>query len=84
MKIDSLKKSFVLVTVVLFISSAAALAQDVNPPEEQVEPPKKEYSPFVGDHFPTKVFFGDTHVHTSYSTDAGMVGTTLGSHPVGQ
>ena len=50
--------------VSLFIPTLA-LAQDVNPPEEQVEPPKKEYSPFVGDHFPTKTFFGDTHVHTA-------------------
>jgi hypothetical protein len=24
------------------------------------------------------VFFGDTHLHTSYSTDAGMIGNTLG------
>jgi hypothetical protein len=67
-----------LITVVFFVCSTAALAQDVNPPEESFVPPKKEYSPFVGDHFPTKAFFGDTHVHTSYSTDAGMVGTTLG------
>ena len=31
-----------------------AFAQDINPPEDQSEPPKKEYSPFVGDHFPTQ------------------------------
>ena len=24
------------------------------------------------------MFFGDTHLHTSYSTDAGMIGNTLG------
>ncbi len=58
--------------------SSVALAQDINPPEETYEPPKKEYSPFVDDHFPNQVFFGDTHVHTSWSTDAGMVGVTLG------
>lgn len=39
---------------------------------------KKHYSPNVGDTFPNNVFFGDTHLHTSYSTDAGMVGNTLG------
>jgi len=36
-----------------------------------------EYSPFLGD-VPNQVFFGDTHLHTSFSADAGFVGTTLG------
>jgi hypothetical protein len=37
-----------------------------------------EYSPYPQQDFPNQVFFGDTHLHTSYSTDAGMTGTTLG------
>ena len=37
-----------------------------------------EYSPYLNDDFPNQVFFGDTHLHTSYSADAGFVGTTLG------
>jgi len=36
-----------------------------------------EYSPYLQD-YPNQVFFGDTHLHTSYSADAGFVGTTLG------
>ena len=28
--------------------------------------------------FPDRVFWGDTHVHSSYSTDAGMIGNVLG------
>ena len=36
-----------------------------------------EYSPYLED-LPNRVFFGDTHLHTSYSADAGFVGTTLG------
>jgi hypothetical protein len=67
-----------LITVVLFVCSAAALAQDINPPEESFVPPKKEYSPFVDDHFPTRPLFGDTHLHTSWSADAGMLGGILG------
>lgn len=38
----------------------------------------KHYSPFVDQSFPDKVFWGDTHLHTSYSTDAGMLGNALG------
>ncbi len=55
-----------------------AFAQDVNPPAESFEAPKREYSPFADDNFPIRAFFGDTHVHTSWSTDAGMIGVTLG------
>ena len=38
----------------------------------------KEYSPYLNIGYPQRVFWGDTHTHTSYSTDAGMVGNTLG------
>jgi len=27
---------------------------------------------------PTRAYFGDTHLHTSFSPDAGMAGTTVG------
>ena len=45
---------------------------------DEVEAPKKEYSPYIDDHFPNRALFGDTHLHTGWSTDAGMIGTTLG------
>ena len=37
-----------------------------------------KYSPFVDVDYPNQVFFGDTHCHTSFSTDAGMLGNKLG------
>ena len=40
--------------------------------------PADGYSPYPAQDFPNQVFFGDTHLHTSYSWDAGMVGNTLG------
>ena len=55
-----------------------AAAQDLRPAEKHYGPPKAEYSPYVEDHFPTNVYFGDTHLHTSWSVDAGMGGATLG------
>lgn len=36
----------------------------------------QNYSPYVNQSFPQNVYFGDTHLHTAYSTDAGMIGNT--------
>src|SRR6478672_3121654 len=41
-------------------------------------PAKLPYSPYAGRNFPTRPFFGDTHVHTSFSMDAGAFGCRLG------
>jgi len=60
----------------LLASSVAA--QDMHISKEDYKQPKKEYSPYLEDHYPKNVYFGDTHLHTSWSTDAGMGGATLG------
>lgn len=39
---------------------------------------KPDYSPYAGRNFPTRVYWGDTHLHTAISLDAGAVGCTLG------
>jgi hypothetical protein len=36
------------------------------------------YSPYAGRQFPTRVFWGDTHLHTALSLDAAAVGAKLG------
>jgi len=38
---------------------------------------KPGYSPYAGRPYPTRVFWGDQHVHTAWSADAGMSGATL-------
>ncbi len=42
---------------------------DMDKPKAQME-----YSPHINQSFPKEVFWGDTHLHTTYSPDAGMVG----------
>jgi hypothetical protein len=39
---------------------------------------EKEYSPYLNVGYPKMVYWGDTHLHTSLSTDAGMIGNRLG------
>jgi hypothetical protein len=38
---------------------------------------KPVYSPYAGRSYPTRPFFGDTHLHTSFSMDAGASGARL-------
>lgn len=47
-----------------------------SPPPRKID--KSKYSPYPTQNIPNHVYFGDTHLHTSYSTDAGMIGNTLG------
>lgn len=37
-----------------------------------------DYSPYTERDYPQNVYFGDTHLHTSFSFDAGMIGNKLG------
>ena len=60
---------------------ALAIAQEPAPPVQELEksfPKKPPYSPYAGRHFPERVYWGDTHLHTSFSMDAGAFGCRLG------
>ena len=39
------------------------------------------YSPYAGRNYPTRVLWGDTHLHTANSLDAAAFGNTLGPEP---
>tara|TARA_B100000446_G_scaffold74809_2_gene70638 strand:+ start:26815 stop:27528 length:714 start_codon:yes stop_codon:yes gene_type:complete len=55
----------------VFAAAPMAEKQDYSQTERQ-------YSPYVDQHHPMNVYFGDTHLHTAWSSDVGMVGASLG------
>ncbi len=59
--------------------AAAVLAQDAGTPNKDATAKafKTPYSPYAGRQFPTRPLFGDTHLHTMYSFDAGAFGCRL-------
>lgn len=57
------------------------LASDVGTPNVEVLKgiyPGKTYSPYAQRSFPSKVYWGETHLHTGLSLDAGLFGNILG------
>ena len=59
------------------VAATNVLGQAPDAPE--VTPKGRNYSPYPTKTFPNRVYFGDTHLHTALSTDAGMFGTRLGA-----
>ncbi len=59
--------------------SYQALAQESAPPPEALQKlyPGRPYSPYAGGAVPTRVYWGDTHLHTAVSMDAGAFGARL-------
>jgi hypothetical protein len=58
-----------------------ALASDIGSPSVEVLKglyPGKAYSPYAKRSFPSNVYWGETHLHTGLSLDAGLFGNTLG------
>ena len=66
--------------ICLLITASAAAAQHPAGTEEKAAEasPAKSYSPYAGRIHPTKVLWGDTHLHTAFSVDAGAFGNRLG------
>jgi hypothetical protein len=44
---------------------------------ERAFPDRRAYSPYAGRNFPSRPLFGDTHLHTMFSFDAGAFGARL-------
>src|SRR3954462_14221802 len=80
------QRTILIIGIALTLTATVALrpstAQDTGSADKEKLgkgfPSKPPYSPYVGRNFPTRPFFGDTHLHTSFSFDAGAFGARLG------
>jgi len=76
MKGDSMTIRHLLAGLVALGLALPAFAQIPGTPDEKVFP-KAPYSPYAGRNYPTRPYFGDTHLHTGFSMDAGAFGARL-------
>lgn len=74
----------VLASILSFGAALPAVAQEPNDTgtldtakAEKAFAAKPLYSPYAGRNFPTRPLFGDTHLHTGASFDAGAFGARL-------
>src|ERR1041385_6074493 len=89
MRTQSAALAAVVAALITLPSIAPAKAQDVQATEaatdmgtlyrDAVAPLYKSpgYSPYAGRNYPTRVLWGDTHLHTENSLDAAAFGNTL-------
>jgi hypothetical protein len=72
-------RNLLALSVTLFVVlGGSALGQEWTPDKDQVVKQPEPYSPYLDQHFPQQVLFGDTHFHSSLSMDSGLIGNRVG------
>ncbi len=74
------KSLLVAVAIAVLTLPGMALASDIGSPSPEVLKglyPGKAYSPYAQRSFPSRVYWGETHLHTGLSLDAGLFGCIL-------
>jgi len=78
MRTKSERLKVVVLAIAVLALPGVALGDGFTVDKDQALEQPKPYSPYVDQHFPQKVLFGDTHFHSSLSVDSGMVGNRVG------
>ena len=67
--------SLLLVSALMLLAIPNAFAGEYHHSKESINKNlgQKQFSPYAGRSYPTQVFFGDTHLHTAVSVDAGTM-----------
>ena len=75
------RNTFIKGLICLAMPALASAQYDAGTPQpEDFESlyPGKAYSPYAQRSFPSRVYWGETHLHTGLSLDAGLFGNTTG------
>jgi len=72
-----------LILCLSLVGATQSMASDIGTPSKDTIVkgglyPGKGYSPYAQRSFPSNVYWGETHLHTGLSLDAGLFGNTLG------
>lgn len=64
----------------VFLVAASSSHAQIQPSKESLSNlyPGKAYSPYAERNFPSRPLWGDTHLHTKLSVDAGLFGARIG------
>ena len=79
--LTAIRSAFVMAAVGVTLAGPMDALAQVPPPEPETLSKLYRgttYSPYAGRGFPSQVFWGDTHLHTDMSMDAGAFGNRLG------
>ena len=74
------KTLLTLVAIIALALPGRVLASDIGTPDPEVLKslyPGKTYSPYAQRSFPSNIYWGETHLHTGFSLDAGLFGNIL-------